>query len=169
MKLPKMLDNKSNGKVVDELKESIKKGSKISIISAYFTIYAFNELYKELKTIDSMRFIFTEPTFIKNQEEITRQYYIERPTNKLGGNEFEIRLRNELKGAYVAKECAEWIKEKVEFKSLKKSNPAQQRLIHIDNKGDDMVINGSVDFTTDGLGITTSNRVDINTCMYGKE
>lgn len=169
MKLPKMLDNKRNGKVVDELRDNIKKGSKLSVISAYFTIYAFNELYKELNKIDSMKFIFTEPTFVQDPKEVTRQFYIERPYNKLGGNEFEIRLRNELKGAYIAKECAEWIREKVEFKSLIHTNSAQQRLIHIDNKGDDMIINGSVDFTTDGLGITTSNRVDINTCMYGKE
>ena len=46
----KTLDNKLN-KVGDELKVNIEKGSKISIISSYFSIYAFKELKKEGKTI----------------------------------------------------------------------------------------------------------------------
>ena len=58
MREPKILDNKQFGKVGEELKDNIKKGSKLSVISAYFTIYAFNELYKELNKIDNMRFIF---------------------------------------------------------------------------------------------------------------
>ena len=48
MKQPKILDNKNFGKVGDEIKENIKKGSNLSIISAYFTIFAYKELYKEL-------------------------------------------------------------------------------------------------------------------------
>lgn len=43
----RVLDNKLN-KVGDELKENITKGSKISIIASYFSIYAFKELRKEL-------------------------------------------------------------------------------------------------------------------------
>lgn len=169
MKQPKFLDNKNNGKVIDELKDNIKKGSRLSIISAYFTIYAFNELYKELNKIDEMRFIFTEPTFTEQTKEIKREYYLERPETPISGNSFEIKLRNELKGAYIAKECAEWIKEKVSFKSFKQVNPAQQRLIYIENKGEDVSISGTVDFTTDGLGVTNSPRVDMNTAMYGKD
>ena len=64
MKEPKILDNKQFGCVGDEIRENIKKRSKLSIISAYFTIYAFNELSRELNNIDNMRFIFTEPTFV---------------------------------------------------------------------------------------------------------
>jgi hypothetical protein len=36
---PKMLDNKGNGTVGDELKVNLQRGSKLSVISAYFTIY----------------------------------------------------------------------------------------------------------------------------------
>ena len=168
----KMLDNKGNGKVCDELVANIHQGAKLSVISAYFTIYAFNEIKDILNKIGSMRFIFTEPTFVKNDNEIARQYFIEKhPERKISGNEFEIRLRNEMRQASIARECAEWVLEKVDFKSLRKPNPAQQRLIHIENNGDsdDAVIHGSVDFTTDGLGISPSDRVDINTCMYGRQ
>ena len=167
MKPPKILDNRSNGSVYEELKASIRKGSRLSVISAYFTIYAFSELRRELDKLDSMRFIFTEPTFVKDETELTRQYYIDKnPQRKLSGNEFEIKLRNELNQAHIARECAQWVKEKVEFKSLKRVNPAQQRLIHIATHDEAVVIHGSVDFTTDGLGITHSNRLDMNTCLY---
>ncbi len=44
LKPPKMLDNKKNGTVHEELRENLKKGSKLSIISAYFTMYAYFEL-----------------------------------------------------------------------------------------------------------------------------
>ena len=42
-------------------------------------------------------------------------------------------------------------------------------MIYIENSDENVLINGSVDFTTDGLGITPSNRSDFNSCMYGKE
>lgn len=170
MREPKILDNKQFGKVGEELKDNIKKGSKLSVISAYFTIYAFNELYKELNKIDNMRFIFTEPTFVKKDNDIVRQYYINRDSEKnISGNEFEIKMRNQLNQANIAKECAKWLEQKVEVKSFKKPNPAQQRLVYIDNGVDSVAINGTVDFTTDGLGFTSSSRIDMNTCMYGKE
>lgn len=165
-----MLDNKKNGKVGDELKNHIRSGSKLSVISAYFTIYAFRELKKELNKIDSMRFVFTEPSFTKKQEEITREFYIDRnPERKISGNEYEIKMRNELNQAHIAKECAAWLKDKVEIKSFKTANPAQQRLIYVENKDENMSINGTVDFTTDGLGFAHSNRNDMNACITGNE
>lgn len=170
MQQPKILDNKQFGKIGEELKNNIKNCSKLSIISAYFTIFAYKELSKELKKIDKLRFLFTEPTFVKKDKELVREYYIDRTLeNKISGNEFEIKMRNEMNQASIAKECADWIKNKVEFKSLIKPNPAQQRLIYIENKEDNISINGTVDFTTDGLGFSPSNRMDMNTCMYGKE
>jgi len=166
----KMLDNKKNGNVGEELKNHIKIGSKLSVVSAYFTIYAYKELQRELKKVDKMRFIFTEPSFVENKDEFTRQYYINRNfERKMSGNEFEIRMRNELNQSSIARECAEWLKEKVEMKSLRKSNSAQQRLIHIENDDINLSINGTVDFTADGLGFISSNRNDMNACILGNE
>ena len=168
----KFLDNKSNGNVVDELKQSIEKSSKLSIISAYFTIYAYQELKKELSKIESLRFLFTEQSFKKPDEELLRQYYISKKINPntLFGTEFEIKLKNELNQTTIAKECAQWLKEKAEIKSLKFPNPAQPRLIYVENPiNPNMAISGTVDFTTDGLGATPSNRIDNNICLIGNE
>lgn len=169
MRTPKVIDNKKY-RVVDELKEELRKGSKLSVISAYFTIYAYAELKKELGKIDKMRFIFTEPTFVKKDKELIREYYIEHNNEKIvSGNEFEIKLRNEMKQAAIAKECAAWLQEKAEIKSLKHSNSAQPRLVYIENQEENVSINGTVDFTSDGLGITSSKRIDSNMCLYGKD
>lgn len=171
MKAPKIIDNKLNGSVYTELKENLKKGSKLSVISAYFTIYAFAELKKELLKIDNLRLLYTEPSFSKKDEDLIRQYYISRIANEksISGNDFEIKLRNELNQSHIAKECAQWVKDKVQIKSFKSPNPAQPRLIYMENGDEHASINGTVDFTTDGLGITPSNRIDNNVCMYGKE
>ena len=166
----RILDNKNNGKVIEELKSGIEKNSKISVISAYFTIYAYQELKKELSKIESLRFLFTEQSFKKEDDELLRQYYISKKigANSIFGNEFEIKLKNELNQTNITRECAEWLRNKAEIKSLKFPNPAQPRLIHVDNPSNDNVaISGTVDFTTDALGVTPSNRIDSNICITG--
>ena len=115
-----------------------------------------------------MRFLFTEPTFVSEQNEVSREFQINHE-KIISGNEYEIKLRNEMRQSAIAKECAEWIRKKAEVKSLRIPNAAQPRIIHVKNtQGDDLSINGTVDFTTDGLGITPSNRIDSNLCMTGE-
>ena len=58
-----ILDNVSRT-VKDDLLEEIHKGSKISIAAACFSIYAYQELKKQLEGVEDLNFIFTSPTFI---------------------------------------------------------------------------------------------------------
>ena len=100
----------------DDLALEIKKGSKLSIAAACFSIYAFQELKKELQGIDELRFIFTSPTFTKEKaKKERREFYIPRLARErsLYGTEFEVKLRNELTQKAIAKECADWIRQKV--------------------------------------------------------
>ena len=57
------LINNTTKTLKDDLSVEIKKGSKLSIAAACFSIYAFQELKKQLSGIDELRFIFTSPTF----------------------------------------------------------------------------------------------------------
>ena len=114
-----ILDN-VNSTVKMDLQETMGKGSKLSIAAACFSIYAYQELKKQLEDIDELRFIFTSPTFVKEGSPKTkREFYIPKINRErnLYGTEFEVKLRNELTQKAVAKECAEWIKKKVTFKS----------------------------------------------------
>ena len=58
-------DNHKNGSVGDFLIAHIKSNSSASIVSAYFTIYAYKKLQTQLDSINRLRFLFGEPTFIK--------------------------------------------------------------------------------------------------------
>ena len=158
----KVLDNKKS-KVSDALQSEIKNDAKISIISAYFTIYAYEKLKDSLKNINSLRFLFVEPTFTQEKEEI-REFYINKLKRErfLSGTEYEIKLRNELTQSKVAKECADWIRKKADFRSLKKSDVSQARAIHIANRNSACMIQGTLDFTSTGLGFSNSNKLEMN-------
>lgn len=101
--------------VKDDLQKEMNAGSKISIASACFSIYAYQELKKHLSDIAELRFIFSSPTFTtEHAPKEKREFYIPRLSREqcLYGSEFEIKLRNELTQKAIAKECAEWIKAK---------------------------------------------------------
>ena len=83
----------------DDLQIEIKKNAKLSIASAYFSIYAFAELKKQLEEIEELRFIFTSPTFVSEKTpKEKREFYIPRLDREksIYGTEFELKLRNEL-------------------------------------------------------------------------
>jgi hypothetical protein len=106
--------------VKDDLASTISKGDKLSIAAACFSIYAYQVLKKQLDEIDELRFVFTSPTFL--QEKLSkekREFYIPRLDRErsLYGTDFEVKLRNELTQKAIARECAEWIKKKVQFRS----------------------------------------------------
>ena len=148
--------NNVNKTLKDDLCVEIKKGSKISIAASCFSIYAFQELKKELKDIEELRFIFTSPTFVTEKaKKEKREFYIPRLNRErsLYGTEFEVKLRNEMTQKAIAKECAEWIKRKVIFKS-NITNENMMGFINVDEKNY-MPING---FTTVDIGCERGNN-----------
>lgn len=150
-----LIDNK-NKILRDDLSIEIKQGSKLSIAAACFSIYAFQELKNELKSIEELRFIFTSPTFVTEKaKKEKREFYIPRLNRErsLYGTEFEVKLRNELTQKAIAKECADWIREKVVFKS-NVSGDNMMGFINLDDKNY-MPING---FTTVDLGCERGNN-----------
>lgn len=117
----------------DNLKKTLHPDSKLKIAASCFSIYAYEALKAELEQIDSLNFIFTSPTFITNQitdklSKEKREFHIPKlkRESSLYGSEFEIRLKNELTQRAIAKECADWIKRKVQFKSNRTHAPMQQ-------------------------------------------
>lgn len=126
----KVLDNKLD-KFGDDLSSELKLGDKLFVASAVFSMYGYNELKAQLATIDEFNFIFTNPAFIKEQKDNKqeRQFEIDNEKYKreksLAGSEFEIKLKNKLNGKAIAKECAEWIRNKAKFKSNVNNNPIQ--------------------------------------------
>ena len=150
-----ILDNVSHT-VRDDLLVTMKKGSKVSIAAACFSIYAYQELKKELENVEELRFIFTSPTFVteKTSKE-RREFYIPRLSRErsLYGTVFEVKLRNELTQKAIAKECADWIRRKATFRS----NVTQEQMMGFMSVDESsyMPING---FTTVDLGCERGNN-----------
>lgn len=154
-----IIDN-INKTMKDDLIKEIKKNSKISIASACFSIYAYQELKKQLDNIEQLRFIFTSPTFIKEKvEKEKREFYIPRLSREksLYGTEFEVKLRNELTQKSIAKECAEWIKEKVIFKS-NTTNENMAGFMNIETKDKKITYMPIQGFTTVDIGCERGNN-----------
>lgn len=159
----KQIDN-VNELLRDDLKSTIKRGSKVSIAAAYFSIYAYRELKKELAQIDELRFIFTSPTFLpdENGEKKTeREFYIPKLNRErnLYGTEYEIKLRNEMNQKAIAKECAEWIQKKCSFKSITGNGTMSGNIIVSAPGEEDQVYFPVNAFSTADLGCERGNYV----------
>lgn len=157
----KSFNNKTD-KVGDDFKNSINKSSKIDIAASLFSIYGFESLKTELNTIDKLRFIFTDPTFIevdKNQRE-QRQFQINSNNIKkaISGSAFEINLKNELKGKSIAKECKKWIEQKVQFKT-NVGNQYIQPHLNLDTNGQQFIYTGINEFSSAGFGYEKDNSI----------
>ena len=152
-----ILDNKSLGNVVSELKGNIAAGCTLSVVSALFSLYAYDELKKELSKIDKFRLLVPS---LNDEESFLRN---------LTGNHLDRRLRNQLDVTRIARECSEWLKQKCEVRELPSS--VHQNLIHLSHAGSNehLAIVGSSSFTTDGLGIVPSESHHMNTCFRSSD
>lgn len=156
--MPKTIDNVTL-RVKDDLEETITRKSKLRIAAACFSIYAYEELKKSLSDIDELKFIFTSPTFTTDKaEKSKREFYIPRLNREqsLYGTEFEVRLRNELTQRAIARECAEWIRQKATFKS-NTTDQVVPGFMNVVTDPDQYTYMPFNEFTTVGLGCERGN------------
>ncbi len=155
-------DNHTRGSVADFLKDKIHDGSSLSIVSAYFTIYAYDALKESLDHIEHLDFLFGEPSFINRLD-----------PNKTEKKAFIIdadglELANKLQQKRVAKECADWIDRKVDIKTIKQSNLLHGKMYHVATAGVEDAILGSSNFTVRGLGLGAgNNNIELNLIVDG--
>ena len=160
-----LIDNKSK-LLGDDLKKVIKKGAKVRMVASYFSIYAFEALKEELSAIEELQFIFPTPTFVKQgiKESISkekREYYIPKHLREtsLYGTEFEIKLRNQLTQKAIARECAEWVRSKVKFRSNITESELQNFIYIDDNNGQLATYTPIKGFTSVDLGYEKNNML----------
>lgn len=150
------LDNQTNT-VRDDLRKTIRKDSRLSIAAACFSVYAYQELKEQLEGVEELRFLFTSPTFLKEKvPKAKREFYIPRLNRErsIYGTEFEVKLRNELTLKAISRECADWVRRKVTFKS--NTTPEQMPGFITVDESTYMPISG---FTTVDLGCERGNNV----------
>jgi len=158
-------DNMRRGSVGEFLRDHIGEGSKLSIVSAYFTIYAYAALSDQLDCIEELRFLFGEPRFIKSVD-----------PGRTDGKVFKItddglRLARQMEQRKIAKACAAWIREKVQIRSIRRANLLHGKLYHLaDARDHSEAIAGSSNFTVHGLGLGEdgNNNIELNLIVDSK-
>ena len=160
----KIIDNVNNI-LGSDIQENVTAKSKLKISAAYFSIYAYAALKKELEKIEQLQFIFTSPTFVTDEvteklKKEKREFIIPKRDreNSIYGTEFEIHLKNQLSQKAIAKECADWIRRKVTFKS-NNSNASMQEIINLENSHQSLTYMPIQGFTPMGLGFEKGNSI----------
>ena len=157
----RIIDNVSD-LLGDDLRAEVGRGSKVRIAASTFSIFAFEALRKELEQVSELQFIFTSPSFVP--EKVTdrlrkerREFFIPpgQAESSLYSSEFEVKLRNRLTQRAIAKECADWVRRKVTFRSNATGNPMQSFAI-LDDRAVYSPLQG---FTTADLGYEPGNAV----------
>ncbi len=165
----KVLDN-TNETLLASLRTQIQEGSRVSIAAACFSMYAWSKLKKELTSAESVRFLFTAPSFLREKaDKQKREFYIPRLEREksLCGTEFEIRLRNELAQSVTARECADWIRKKVRFRSNTTAENIQG-FITVESADAEAAFTPVPGFTTSDLGCNhANNSFTLINCLDG--
>ncbi|MBW6485447.1 MAG: ATP-dependent helicase [Syntrophobacterales bacterium] len=152
-------DNHQYGNVGNFLQEIIKSNSNVSIVSAYFTIYAYHHLRSELDQIERLRFLFGEPTFIKSVDPGKKNHR----SFKIEDDQLIIPIEQRLTQKSVAVACSDWIREKVDIRSMVKPNFLHGKMYHVTQEsGIEKAIVGSSNFTVNGLGLGGNNNIELN-------
>lgn len=151
-----LLDNKNSGYVGTELKAQAYEGSKLSVLSALFTLYGFSSLKKEFSKLSDVRLLLTAWPHSSLQSLI--------------GSENELRLTNKLDQKRIAQECVKWLSGKVEVKASYGLNHGNQNLFHIRSPDKpDFAVHGSATLSPVGLGEVQSDRFQMNTGISDPE
>ena len=168
-----ILDNTEGKRLVDALRANLDDEAKLSIISAHFSLFAFGELREELERLDSVRFLFSEPTFIQDmgwvvgapEFDIARRAQGERE-KALADSSLELTLRNKLSQRALARACASWLREKVTFRSVQREHMLQltpSYIVEDSAKSPHLLTGQGATFTLEGLGV--ERRPDTLTMM----
>jgi predicted transport protein len=150
-------DNYRRGTAADFLRAKIAPDSYLSVVSAYFTIYAFDALKEDLSHIEHLDFLFGEPRFINalDPDRTEKKAFIIDTTG--------LHLANALEQKRVARECSDWIRAKVAIRSVRQANLLHGKMYHISHNGVEDALVGSSNFTVRGLGLgNTGNNIELN-------
>ena len=145
----KLIMNTGSDRVIDELRQTLAPSSSLDLASPAFSIFAFAELRDLLEKLDACRMVI--PATAGHDLGLT-------------GLETDRAFRNRLQLRWLARECAAWVKKKVDLRGAPAMLPQS---ILIAGKPDSelhRVITGNCAFTTEGLGITPGNQFSLIQC-----
>ena len=141
----KFVRNAGNDRVADYLGRSLADGARLDLATSSFSIFAFDHLRDRLQRLRSVRLIIPEGDI----------------DLRLLGEPADRSLRNQLRSRRIAKEALKWITNAVDLRTVPAAVP-QGTIVVREDEGEPIVgLLGSLSFTTDGLGITPGNALNL--------
>lgn len=155
--MPKhILDNRQH-RVVDYLRQHLPEAEVLKLVSAYFSIYGYDLLEKELNKIKDVRFLFGDPTSVGEVDPG------EKAQKSFNLTEQGLSPTHQLEQKHIARKCEKWVKsEKVQIRSIKKSNFLHGKMYLTEAKRNEIAVVGSSNFTKNGMGGGIKSNLEIN-------
>lgn len=147
-------DNRSRGVAGDFLRDHLEEQAELSVVSAYFTISAYDALQEELERVGRMRFLYGDPDHLRALGRAGR------PARAFGLTEEGLAPVRQLPQRAVARRCADWIRRKAEIRSVN-DVLLHGKMYHVIGSRAHALI-GSSNFTLPGLGLAERRNVELN-------
>jgi helicase-like protein/type III restriction/modification enzyme restriction subunit len=140
----RLIRNSGNERVIDELKDWVRPGAAIDVMSPEFSLHAFAET----------RELFSKPGGIRlllGEQAVRAQ--------SLFGGAADIAYRGRLQGRWLARTAHDWLQQYAEVRCTAVAPP--QSLMIVSGEGPRHVMLGTCAFTTEGLGITPGGKLGL--------
>jgi hypothetical protein len=141
----RIVGNTGTDRVVDLLRPRLLQGSRLDVVSPSFSLFAFAELLDLLSGIEKAQLLLPPA-----EADLA-----------LLGSESDRAARNRLQARWLARRCAQWVTEKVELRQVRGNVPQGAAVLRNSQGQAEQVILGSFAFSTDGLGITPGNPLNL--------
>ena len=153
-----IVDNRGR-QVGNFLRAAVGGGARLSVVSAYFTIYAYEALRRELEGAGGVRFLYGEPRGVGAVDPADAEPRAFR-FNDDGGME----LKQALVQRPLARACAKWIERLVEIRTVRKADFLHGKMYHVAPRGGgaSAALLGSSNFTRRGLGFGARPNLELN-------
>jgi superfamily II DNA or RNA helicase len=152
----KLVKNTGTDRVIDELRRSLTPAQVEPLLfaSPAFSLFAFGELRDLLESVGQCRVVVPAAS-----------------TDELGmtGTAADRVFRNRLQLRWLARECANWVKKKVDLRAAPGALPQSILVAGAPESPSHRVITGNCAFTTEGLGITPGNQLSLIQCSEKPE
>ena len=151
-----IVDNRSRC-VADFLAEKIEIDSELSIVSAYFTIYAYGALRNDLDNVKRVRFLYGDPKGIGYMDPSNSP---PKSFNLTDSTDLEIHRVLEQKS--LTRPCVNWIQNKVEVRTIEKTGFLHGKFYFVEHENNTAALVGSSNFTQRGLGLGIASNIELN-------
>ena len=141
----KLVNNNGSDNVINLIRPSLQEGNQLGCITPSFSLFAFAELRDALSKLGRIQLILPPD---------------DDGLEFLGGAGDRMN-RNRLQGRWLANQCGQWMSEKVELRRALGNIPQGAAVIRNSEGIAEQVVLGSFAFSTDGLGLTPGNPLNL--------